>query len=177
MIYFVRHGESEANVKNVFSGQKDDSVLTEKGREQARQTAEEIKKEGLKIDKIISSPLKRTLETAEIIAKAINFDISKILTDKRIIEYDMGSLTGKQYHKITAALMITAENAEDPDLFHQRVLDCVQELSKLPENILLVSHAGVGRILEAIRQNKDIKSFYDLPRYTNASVTKIDWIK
>ncbi len=29
MIYFIRHGESEANLKHVFAGQKDDSPLTE----------------------------------------------------------------------------------------------------------------------------------------------------
>lgn len=35
MIYFIRHGESEANLKHVFAGQKDNSLLTEKGKEQA----------------------------------------------------------------------------------------------------------------------------------------------
>lgn len=39
MIYFIRHGESEANERKVFAGQKDDSILTEKGREQAKATA------------------------------------------------------------------------------------------------------------------------------------------
>jgi broad specificity phosphatase PhoE len=47
----------------------------------------------------------------------------------------------------------------------------------LPENILLVSHGGVGRMLETIKENRDIKLFYDFPVYKNASVTKIDWIK
>lgn len=35
-IYFVRHGESEANVEKKFAGQKEDSPLTELGREQAK---------------------------------------------------------------------------------------------------------------------------------------------
>ena len=93
MIYFVRHGESEANQRGIFAGQKEDSVLTEKGKEQARATAQEIENENLKIDKIVSSPLKRTKETAEIIAKEIGFDVLKIYFDNRVIEYDMGSLT------------------------------------------------------------------------------------
>ena len=85
MIYFVRHGESEANVKAVFAGQKENSPLTEKGREQALATAKEIKKEELKINRIISSPLKRSFETAKIIAEEIGFDSSKIVIDIRII--------------------------------------------------------------------------------------------
>lgn len=177
MIYFVRHGESEANQKGVFAGQKEDSVLTEKGREQAHATAQEIKKENLKIDKIISSPLKRTKETAEIIAKEIGFDVSKISFDDRIIEYDMGSLTGTPIHKISSLVLISAENAENVDVFRDRVSDCIKDFSKIQENFLVVSHAGVGRILETIKENIEAKLFYDLPAYPNASVTKIDWIK
>ncbi len=176
MIYFVRHGESEANQRGVFAGQKEDSILTEKGKEQARATAQEIKKENLKIDKIISSPLKRAKETAEIIASEIGFDIQNISFDKRVIEYDMGSLTGTPIHKISSLALISAENAENVDDFRGRVFECIKDLSKNPKNILIVSHAGVGRILETVRENMEAKLFYDLPAYPNASVTKIDWI-
>jgi len=61
MIYFVRHGESEANLKGVFAGQQENSILSEKGKIQAKETANKIKLEGIKIDLIISSPLKRFL--------------------------------------------------------------------------------------------------------------------
>lgn len=98
MIYFIRHGESEANVKKVFAGQKEDSLLTDEGREQAKITAKEIIKEGLKIDKIYSSPLKRASETAKIIAEELGFDASEIIIEERVIEYDMGSLTGTPWH-------------------------------------------------------------------------------
>lgn len=177
MIYFVRHGLSEANVKKVFAGQKDDTPLVDEGREQAKITAQEIIIEGLKIDKIYSSPLKRAYETAEIIAKEICFDTSNIITESRIIEYDMGSLSGTPWHTISSTILVGAENAEDPEMFRSRVCSCVEELSKLPENILLVSHAGVGRILETVKEGIDAKLFYDLPAYKNASITKIDWIK
>ena len=176
MIYFIRHGESEANVRKVFAGQKDDSLLTDEGRAQAKATAQEIKKEGLKIDRIFSSPLKRAYETAEIIAEELSFDVSEIIIEKRIIEYDMGSLSETPWHTISSAILVGAENAEDPDKFRGRVCSCVQELSKLPGNVLLVSHAGVGRILETVREGMDAKLFYDLTPYKNASITKIDWI-
>ncbi|MFA6386760.1 MAG: histidine phosphatase family protein [Candidatus Paceibacterota bacterium] len=177
MIYFVRHGESEANERKVFAGQRDDSLLTSNGREQAKATAQEIIKEGLKIDVIYSSPLKRAYETAEIIAKEIGFDVSKIIIEKRITEYDMGSLTGTPWHTISSSILVEAENAEDPKMFSNRVYTCISELSKSTKNILLSSHAGVGRVLETFKKSIDAKLFYDLPAYKNASITKIDWIK
>lgn len=176
MIYFVRHGESEANVRKVFAGQEDDSLLTNEGIKQAKATAQEIKKEGIKIDKIISSPLKRARETAEIISRKLGLDTSEIIIENRIIEYDMGSLSGTPWHTISSAILVNAENAEDPELFRNRVCSCVRELSKLSKNTLLVSHAGVGRILETVKRGMDAKLFYDLPPYRNASITKIDWV-
>lgn len=177
MIYFIRHGLSEANVKKVFAGQKDNSLLVEEGRQQARETAKKIKEEGIKIHKIVSSPLKRTHETAQIIANELGLNPFDIIIDHRINEYDMGSITGTPWGVISSKILIGAENAEDPKVFHNRIHSCVKELSQFPENVLLVSHAGVGRILETIRTNGEIELFYDLPPYKNASITKIDWIK
>ena len=41
-VYFVRHGESKANVEGKFAGQKENSELTDKGKEQARQAAKNL---------------------------------------------------------------------------------------------------------------------------------------
>lgn len=177
MIYFIRHGESEANVRHVFAGQKDDSILTKKGEDQALATAIEIKKEEIKIDKIISSPLKRALKTAEIIATELGFNTSDIIIDKRIIEYDMGDLSGTPIHETSSTDLVSAPGAENPQLFSERVISCIKELNNSSDNILLVSHAGVGRILETLKEGGDPKYFYNIPGYKNGEVTKIDWIK
>ncbi len=175
MIYFVRHGESEANARGVFAGQKEDSLLTEKGREQAKITGQLVKSEISKIDKIITSSLKRTKETAEIIAKEIGFDPTDIVIDNHIIEYDMGSLTGTPIKSISSTMLTSAENAEDPKAFHDRIYSFLKRLSQSEETILLVSSAGVGRMLETIKQNRQPALFYDLPAYENASLRQIDW--
>lgn len=177
MIYFVIHGLSEANVKRVFAGQRDDSPLVEEGRQQAKETGQKIIKEGIKIDKIVSSPSQRALETAKIIAKEIGFNISDIIIDNRINEYDMGSLSGTPWHTISSAILIKAEGAEEPKVFQERVYSCVKELNKLPENILLVSHGGVGRMLDTIKDGISEELFYNKEIYSNGSITKIDWIK
>ena len=54
-IYFIRHGESQANAQNVFIGHTD-LDLTEKGHKQAQKTAEFLK--DVSVDKIYSSDLK-----------------------------------------------------------------------------------------------------------------------
>ena len=177
MIYFVRHGETESNVRGVFAGQKDDSILTPKGKEQAKATAETIKLEVPHIDRVICSPLKRTIATAEIIAKEIGFDLNKIEIDSRIIEHDTGSMTGTPFAGVSSIALTTAEGTEDSEKFRDRLYSFFKELSALPETILVVSHGAVGRMLETIKKNGDTKLIYDIPVWDNASVTKIDWIK
>lgn len=176
MIYFVRHGESEANVRGVFAGQRDDSALTEEGKKQALITAQKIKEDHMVPNRIISSPLRRALETASIIADEIGIDSRDIEIDDRITEYDMGTLTGTPLHVISSIALASADEAEDTESFKQRVAECIRNIPD-DESVLLVSHAGVGRVLETIKNGMESKFFYDLPAWGNASVTEIDWVK
>ncbi|HEY0070523.1 MAG TPA: histidine phosphatase family protein [Chloroflexia bacterium] len=66
-LYLVRHGENRANITKEFSHKKVDYPLTEKGVLQARQTAEYFKDRH--VDEVYSSPLRRAVQTAEIIAQ------------------------------------------------------------------------------------------------------------
>jgi broad specificity phosphatase PhoE len=175
MIYFIRHGESEANLKHVFAGQKDDSALTEKGREQAKTEGIKIKELALHIDIVVSSPLIRAYDTAKIVAESIGYS-GDIIIDQRITEYDMGSLTGTPMHQISSKMLVSATGAEDPKAFYDRVYSALQEWKKKEGNVLIVSHAGVGRIIETIKMAGDPVLFYDLPAYPNAAVTKIDFL-
>ncbi len=89
----------------------------------------------------------------------------------------MGSITGTPTHEITSKRMVSAENAEDPRKFLERVHSFLNEWGKHPEDILMVCHAGVGRVIETIKIDGDPELFYDLPPYPNASVIKLDWVK
>ncbi|MEI8339070.1 MAG: class I tRNA ligase family protein [bacterium] len=90
----VRHGQSESNVKKILSAKVDDpNPLTALGREQARETAMNLKKE--KIDMVFASPFVRTKETVEIIADMIGFSKDKIIFDKRLSEINVGVMDGK----------------------------------------------------------------------------------
>ncbi len=171
-IYFVRHGESEANVRRTFAGQRNNSPLTELGRQQAEQAALDLLNHNFEIDRIITSPLARSRETAEIIAKQAKLSV-RVEIDERIAEYDMGELTGTAYHKITSEELAASVGAENPHVFQDRVHNLLNELAQKEDNVLIVSHAGVGRIIEVTKKNLDPNSFYDLAPLPNAKIIVI----
>lgn len=94
MIYFLRHGESESNALELFAGQKENSPLSPKGEQQAREAAESIRSQDLKFDRFVVSPQLRTKQTAEIIIDSLGLDKAIISYDERAVEYDMGDYTG-----------------------------------------------------------------------------------
>ncbi len=95
-IYIVRHGQSVANAEGRYGM---DSDLTEKGREQATETAEKFK--DIHFDAILSSPLKRAHETAQIIAKEHQLAVS---TREALRERKEGLLEGRMYDEMRAEL-------------------------------------------------------------------------
>jgi broad specificity phosphatase PhoE len=86
-IYLVRHGQSQANVDGRFGT---DEPLTDYGRTQAKELAETLA--GIHFDAIYSSPRKRALETATIIAGPRN---TQIIQEERLAEKHWGPLEGK----------------------------------------------------------------------------------
>lgn len=173
-IYFLRHGESIANIKQVFAGQKENSPLSERGKRQAKEVAKDLLEKKLRPSKIYVSPLLRTQETVQIIIQEAGLIDTEIIIDERIAEYDMGSLTGTPIRKVTSFELISAQEAEDSQLFMDRVHNLLEEINKLNEQVLIVSHAGVGRIIEAKKKGVPAKNFYDLDPYPNAKIIKLD---
>lgn len=85
---FIRHGETDWNKNGWFQGRSDVS-LNETGRRQACAAAQEIA--SLSVSKVLVSPLKRAIETANLVFPA-SPDLIEIETD--LIECDFGSLEG-----------------------------------------------------------------------------------
>jgi broad specificity phosphatase PhoE len=87
-LYLVRHGESEANVRRVFSNGKLDLPLTDLGRRQARQTAAWL--DGRGVAHVFSAPLLRARQTAEIIAERLGAPVTVLqdLDEVRVGDLD-----------------------------------------------------------------------------------------
>jgi len=172
-LYFTRHGESTSNGHNIFSGQHDNAQLTSKGIEQARAVGRKIKNEEIKIDRIIASTLARTQQTAQIIAEEIGFDSQAIEKEPRLMEYEMGEREGSSREGVTYAMLAATPGAEQAEAFMQRVRAVLDELKETNATILLVSHAGVGRIIRCINEGRPAEDFYPMPPYPNATLIKL----
>jgi broad specificity phosphatase PhoE len=106
VLYFARHGESQANVDQVFAGINRPAPLTEVGRQQALLAARGILEMNIRIDGIVFSPLERASETAEIISDSLGMDSASISFDARLIEYDVGTLAGRPTQGVTPAQLV-----------------------------------------------------------------------
>ena len=92
-LVLVRHGQSEWNLKNLFTGWRDVD-LTELGREEARAGAEKLKARGTKFDIAFTSVLKRAQKTNDIILDALGQIGLKTIRDQALNERDYGDLSG-----------------------------------------------------------------------------------
>lgn len=145
-LYFVRHGESELNLQRIYAGQTD-TPLTDRGRSQAKIAGDQAK--AIDIDLIISSPLSRALETAQIIAKEIGYPVERIATNPLFIERSLGSLEGHPWDEVgeDESLFPDIETEEQLLIRAQAGLNYLRSLSD--ESILLVGHGSFSRSLRA----------------------------
>jgi 2,3-bisphosphoglycerate-dependent phosphoglycerate mutase len=93
LLVLVRHGQSEWNLKNLFTGWKDPD-LTELGVEEARAAARVLMAKGLCFDRAYSSNLARARKTLEIILAEIGQPDIPALGSEALNERDYGELTG-----------------------------------------------------------------------------------
>ena len=147
--YLVRHGESEGNAARVFTGQRD-SPLTARGRAQAEAVAEELVK--VKFDRIVSSDLSRTRDTAEVIAKRQGIPV-EIIPELR--EINVGDRTGTSFDEARGLPnwsddgFVSWPGGETLDQVLARTLGAIARLTRESsgKTVLVVGHGGVNRIL------------------------------
>jgi broad specificity phosphatase PhoE len=153
---FVRHGESVGNVESRWQGQSD-YVLTERGRAQARALAQRWKSEGVQFNLIISSPLVRAKETAEILGSTLGapVELDPILMERHIGE--MEGLTAEEVRKkphppyVTPYDPIGGEGEGDWALFLRAGQALHALVRRPPGSYLIVSHGGLlNQLMNAI---------------------------
>jgi len=147
-LYFIRHGISELNVQGLYAGHTD-TPLTDEGRAQAKKAGSDAA--GLHINLIVSSPLSRALETAQIAATEIGYPVDKIIIDDRLIERNFGKLEAQTY---------SPHHSEDHRLEHgaetsEKLIDRMRAFlnwleAQQADNILVVSHGSTGRALRSL---------------------------
>jgi 2,3-bisphosphoglycerate-dependent phosphoglycerate mutase len=93
LLVLVRHGQSEWNLKNLFTGWKDPG-LTELGMEEARIAGKRLKARGLHFEVAFTSVLVRAQETLRLMLEEIGQPNLETLRDQALNERDYGDLSG-----------------------------------------------------------------------------------
>lgn len=93
MLVLVRHGESEWNKLNLFTGWRD-VELSERGIEEARKAGRALKEAGFTFDMAFTSALKRAQDTLDIILDELGQTDIPIERDQALNERDYGDLSG-----------------------------------------------------------------------------------
>lgn len=158
-IYLTRHGQSSDNANSVFN-HKVGNPLTELGRKQALNLAKKLKTLKITFDKVYCSPLKRALETAQVVSLGLDLSEPEVL--KNLSEREFGDLEGEKLVDIAKLCSktvdigpflycLTGPNVEPfPKLF-KRAKKVLEEIKRkhTKGNILLVSHGDIGKMLFA----------------------------
>ena len=153
---FLRHGESVGNVESRWQGQSD-YPLTDRGLAQAQALAKRWQEENAKFVLLITSPLIRAKNTAEIVASALDV---KVEADPLWMERNLGEITGLTMEEIqlrprptfvTPYDTIGGVGEGDWVLF-LRAGQALQSLLRRPAGrYLIVSHGGLlNQLMHAI---------------------------
>ena len=174
-IYYTRHGQTDWNLNYRIQGRKD-IPLNETGRKEAEELRKRL--EGIPLDLIYSSPLKRAYQTAEIARGGRDIPL---LTDSRLAEEYYGQFEGVSRHDETYQKQRERFFARYPggegylDVAF-RVYSFLHELEdSLPEkNILIVAHGGMSRVVETYFHDLKNEEFvsYMIP---NCGLIRYEW--
>ncbi len=168
-ILLIRHGQSEWNKLNLFTGFKN-IELSDQGIKEADKAGQNFKNLNIKFDIVFTSKLKRAQETAKIILKNLNqwdhlYEEGKIKTDINLNERDYGDLTGlnkketadkfgeEQVHKWRRGYSDQPPNGESLEdvvrrvkiYFEESINPAIQSADN--NNILIAAHGNSLRAL------------------------------
>ncbi|OGY41979.1 MAG: hypothetical protein A2Y67_01125 [Candidatus Buchananbacteria bacterium RBG_13_39_9] len=154
-LYLVRHGETEWNQKEMLQGQAD-SPLTENGKNQVEQTAQELK--DINFDAIFSSDLHRAQRSAEIIKmeRQLAIQTSKLLRERNFGHYE--GILRSEYKKLRDGLLKSLSEKEkkvfkidyDVESDEEVVSRFITQLREIAvaypnQTVLIVTHGGCIR--------------------------------
>ncbi len=140
VICIVRHGETDWNAQGRLQG-REDIELNDSGRQQAFKIAAYLSVGHW--DVIVSSPLKRAYETAQIIARMLS--VTEIEVEEQITERDYGEASGLWPDERRSRFPDGSPGQEDFELLRQRAMCGVEQIVKdhTGKRIVVISHGAL----------------------------------
>lgn len=178
---FVWHAEAVGNKIREFHGWTDEDI-TERGHIQAKCVAERLA--GTKIDVIYSSVLKRTMQTAEYIAKIKGLPI---ISREDLKEINGGVWERMRWEDIEIIYpdeydtwemrphLHQMPDGESMESFQKRLVTAVQDILSVErgKNICIVTHGTAIRVLLCWFKGMPLKDVINIPWFDNTAVTVV----
>ena len=174
-IYIVRHGQTEENLQRILQGHMP-GTLTVQGKEQVAKAAEILANNGVKFKCIVSSDLKRAMDSAHIIADRLHLPIVPM---EILRERDWGKWTGMSIAEATDKFrkegkwMFPEGTTETEEGIFQRAGEALARLQELyaDENIIVVTHGQFARNLIAAHFNCN---YHEVAPFVNAEIRMLN---
>lgn len=174
-LVLTRHGLTDRSIPEQHLGQRMDAPLNEAGRQQAAALAKRLA--GVDFDRVISSPLVRALETADIVAPA-----ERVERDPRLLEMDYGDWEGLTYEDLErdhgearkrwerAPDVLSYPGGESGYDVARRVRDFLEDLladhvrrhgtASVQEGpVLVVGHSSTNRVIMCVALDLPVREF------------------
>ncbi len=161
IIFLVRHGETVDNARQIMQGQTQ-GELNARGREQALQVAGRLAAEHL--DAVVSSDLRRAIQTAEIIARPHGLTVS---TTPLLRERDWGSFTGRFIPDLRGEVWPDDIESEEELLMRARSFLIYMTATYPGCRVVAVGHGIVNKAILAVHAQCAMR---DVQRMMNAEV-------
>ncbi|MGZ5366823.1 bifunctional RNase H/acid phosphatase [Aeromicrobium sp.] len=181
---FLRHGVTENTVRKLFCGSGGaDPGLNELGEEQAARAAAWLKRQ-CDIDAVVSSPLRRTRETAAVVGRELGLDVD---LEPGIAEAAFGEWDGLSFANIMerwpteieewlGSTAIAPPGGETFDSVYERVIVARDRLLRdyAGKTIVAVSHVTPIKMMMRLALDAPMRSIYKM-ELAPASITTIQW--
>lgn len=186
-LYIMRHGETFWNKKGLIQGSSD-IALTPYGEELARDTRDGFDREGIRFQRIYSSPYQRAVKTAEIVAEHQD---ASVQVDLRVREMCFGKYEGDTISEIRnsgdqnliycfskPSLYVADETGDNFSDVYDRIADFLKheippmEQDPSVENVLVVCHGAVIRAFLTYIKKLSMDEFWSIHQ-PNCSVNRI----
>ena len=164
-LYLVRHGETVDNANQIMQGQTQ-GQLNENGIKQAREFSEEWKNKPL--DVVIASDLKRSVDTAKIIAEPHHLEV---LSTPLLRERDWGSFTGRYIPDLKGETW--PDDIETLENLLSRAGEFIAYVKQTfpGKKVLAVGHGIINKAIQSVYYQK---SMSDIQRMLNAEVRTLE---
>jgi broad specificity phosphatase PhoE len=159
--FYLRHGQSAANLAGLMCGRNCESPLTDLGREQAHLAALMLGRVSV-IKSICASPQHRAQETAQIVTTVLSVPI---ITIDELAEWDVGSWDHQPFASVREEFLgnVDPPGGETRPALVQRVKAALNRCAEVSQPTLMVSHGGVWMAVQQILELQATRSENAIP--------------